>query len=82
MTANESINNLHKDYNLHNTDLDAFYKDQTVSGANLDAFYKSCLAFYIELTVVIVKRFDSSDPLFELISVVEPYEAQAFTLNL
>lgn len=56
-------------------------QDKNVSSADIDLFYKTCLNFYVELVTQVKTRFEFSDPLFSLISVIEPKVAQDFTVN-
>lgn len=47
----------------------------------LETFYKSCQHFYIELVSEIKQRFDFSDSIFDLISIVEPSIAQSYNVK-
>ncbi|KAJ8963505.1 hypothetical protein NQ314_005584 [Rhamnusium bicolor] len=67
ITATESIVNLKKDSN--------------VPRSEITCFFRTCQAFYIELTTDICKRFDFSDHLFDLISIVNPSIAQQFEIQ-
>ncbi|KAJ8970481.1 hypothetical protein NQ314_001210 [Rhamnusium bicolor] len=67
ITATESIVNLKKDSN--------------VPRSEITCFFRTCQAFYIELTTDICKRFDFSDHLFDLISIVNPSVAQQFEIQ-
>ncbi|CAG5003156.1 unnamed protein product [Parnassius apollo] len=55
--------------------------DENVPRAAIADFYRTCQEFYIELTSDITKRFDFGDPLFSIISAVNPSEAQQFLIK-
>ncbi|CAG5006021.1 unnamed protein product [Parnassius apollo] len=55
--------------------------DENVPRAAIAGFYRTCQEFYIELTSDITKRFDFGDPLFSIISAVNPSEAQQFLIK-
>lgn len=49
----------------------------------IQTFQKSCLSFYIELVGQIIKRFDFTDPLFDVIEkIVYPRKAKANDLQV
>lgn len=56
-------------------------KDENVPRAAIADFYKTCQEFYMEFTSDIIKRFDFGDPLFSIISVLNPLEAQHFKIK-
>lgn len=49
--------------------------------ANFMNFKKSCLNFYSELVTQIKKRFDFSDPVFEMCSIVNPKVALSYEIK-
>ncbi|CAG5046361.1 unnamed protein product [Parnassius apollo] len=55
--------------------------DENVPRAAIADFYRTCQEFYIKLTSDITKRFDFGDPLFSIISAVNPSEAQQFLIK-
>ncbi|XP_031328947.1 uncharacterized protein LOC116170670 [Photinus pyralis] len=65
--ASESIQNLKNDPNVAREDI--------------ERFFKSCLNFYIEVVTDIKTRFDFSDPVFEIIKIVDPGFAYGFEVK-
>lgn len=55
--------------------------DENVPRSAIMDFYKTCQDFYMELTSDIAKRFDFRDPLYTIIPIVDPTEAQKCTLK-
>lgn len=58
--------------------LQALKTEPDFSQQEYNIFLKSCLAFYLELVSQIKKRFVFDQPIFEIIKVVDPLEAQSF----
>lgn len=56
-------------------------KNQNVDINELEQFYKTCLKFYIALASQIKEKFKFDDQVFEIISLLEPSEAQAFHIK-
>jgi hypothetical protein len=50
--------------------------DTSVLPQSIELYFRTCLHFYIELVGQIKQRFDFSDPLFDIVNIVEPTIAQ------
>lgn len=55
--------------------------DLSVPSSSITNFLTTCQSFYIELASDIVKRFDFSDELFNMIDIVDPKFAQSFEVK-
>lgn len=61
--------------------LDSLKKDTGLPKKELDQFLVTCLNFYVEVVDQLKTRFDFSDPIFELLELVEPKNAQSFSIR-
>lgn len=53
-------------------------QDPNVNKSDINTFLKSCLEFYIELTSNLKQRFEFEDPLYDLLTIIDPVKAQSF----
>ncbi|KAI4455591.1 hat family dimerization domaincontaining protein-related [Holotrichia oblita] len=54
---------------------------QTLPKEEISSFLKNCLSFYIELSTEIKNRFVFTDPIFEIIDILDPLMAQCFKIK-
>ncbi|XP_018563337.1 uncharacterized protein LOC111692190 [Anoplophora glabripennis] len=56
-------------------------KNPHIPQEDFETFFRSILAFYVELVSNIKERFQFSDPIYEILKVVDPNEAQSFNIK-
>ncbi|CAD6230789.1 GSCOCG00012201001-RA-CDS, partial [Cotesia congregata] len=56
-------------------------ENSNIPDSSIVDFLRTCRAFYIELVTDIVVRFDFSDPIFDIIKIVNPKVAQKFEVK-